>query len=271
MKNVKLLISVGLIIGMVSCGKKGCMDPMSLAYDSQATKDDGNCTYPANEKRSLVFKATATWCPPCGSWGKDYVDNLYQDFPNGNMEVIGLHNDNDFGVDVANMILGELNNSSYPSFYVGIQSTSTSYTDISNAVDSELDEDNLVSMAVDYSTEAGVMTIKVQSQIVDQSTFSGSDCHLAIYILEDGQVANQQVGNPGSGVDDPNFVHDHILRTEANGSSFGVPITFTDGNNLTEVNATLAPSTIWTHENLYPVAVIWRMNGNNYEFINFAK
>ena len=104
MKNVKLLISVGLIIGMVSCGKKGCMDPMSLAYDSEATKDDGNCTYPVNEKRSLVFKATATWCPPCGSWGKDYVDNLYQDFPNGNMEVIGLHNDNDFGVDVANMV-----------------------------------------------------------------------------------------------------------------------------------------------------------------------
>ena len=49
MKNVKLLISVGLIIGMVSCGKKGCMDPMSLANDIQATKDDGNCPYPANE------------------------------------------------------------------------------------------------------------------------------------------------------------------------------------------------------------------------------
>ena len=43
---------------MVSCGKRR-MDPMSLAYDSEATKDDGNCTYPANEKRSLVFKFTA--------------------------------------------------------------------------------------------------------------------------------------------------------------------------------------------------------------------
>jgi len=123
-------------------------------------------------------------------------------------------------------------------------------------------------MATSYSTEAGVMNIKVQSQISDQSSTTGSDLYLAIYLLEDGKVAPQQVAGTGEVSD---FVHNHILRTEANGSAFGVPISFTDGNNLTEVNANLAPSTIWTHENLYPVAVIWKMNGNNYEFVNFAK
>ncbi|GIR59115.1 MAG: hypothetical protein CM15mP65_16960 [Crocinitomicaceae bacterium] len=69
MKNVKLLISVGLIIGLVSCGKKGCMDPMSLAYDSKPLKMM-EIALTSNEKRSLVLRATATWCPPCGSWGK---------------------------------------------------------------------------------------------------------------------------------------------------------------------------------------------------------
>ena len=62
------------------------MDPMSLAYDSKLQKMMVHLS--RNEK--IIGFTTATWCPPCGSWGKDYVDNLYQDFPNGNMEVIGL-------------------------------------------------------------------------------------------------------------------------------------------------------------------------------------
>ena len=92
-------------------------------------------------------------------------------------------------------ILGELNNSSYLFLLVHLHGLYGLYR-YKQCIHSELDEQNEVSMAIDYSTEAGVMTIKVQSQIVDQSTFSGSDCHLAIYILEDGQVAPQQVGNP---------------------------------------------------------------------------
>ena len=64
MKNVKLLISVGLIIGMVSCGKKGCMDPMSLAYDSQATKDDGTCAFTQlqlKDKKEVEEIAVEAW------------------------------------------------------------------------------------------------------------------------------------------------------------------------------------------------------------------
>ena len=41
---------------MVSCGKKGCMDPMSLAYDSEATKKTMEIApYPANEKEIIGF------------------------------------------------------------------------------------------------------------------------------------------------------------------------------------------------------------------------
>ena len=44
-----------------------------------------------------------------------------------------------------------------------------------------------------------------------------------------------------------------------------------DGKNLTELEVTLAPSTIWVHENCYPLAVIWKKNGSDYEFINQSK
>ena len=42
-------------------------------------------------------------------------------------------------------------------------------------------------MALSYTTEAGVMNVKVQSQLENQ--FTGDNCYLAIYIMEDGQVA----------------------------------------------------------------------------------
>ena len=81
MKYTKLTLAIAVLFAMASCGKKGCTDPMSLAYNSEATKDNGSCTYPANEKRALVFNATATWCAYCGGWGADYVNNIGDDFP----------------------------------------------------------------------------------------------------------------------------------------------------------------------------------------------
>ena len=121
-------------------------------------------------------------------------------------------------------------------------------------------------MAVEHSILDGNMIIRVQSQLENQ--FSGDNCYLALYIMEDGQVAPQQVSGVGEVVD---YVHNHTLRTEANGSTFGMPITFDDGKNLTEVTAALVPDPIWNHENLYVVAVIWHQNGSSYDFINLAR
>ena len=58
----------------------GCMDENSIAYNSLATKDDGGGVFTQKHvKRSLVLKATGTWCPPCGDWGAEYVNNIYND------------------------------------------------------------------------------------------------------------------------------------------------------------------------------------------------
>lgn len=47
MKKILLIASV-LFIVIINTGcskKKGCTDPVSLAYDADAEKDDGSCTY----------------------------------------------------------------------------------------------------------------------------------------------------------------------------------------------------------------------------------
>lgn len=269
-KSISTLFVLSLLILLVTnCSKKGCTDPMSLAYDVEAKKDDGTCTYPENIKRGLVFKATATWCPPCGDWGHQYVNNVYDDFP-GSAEVVAIHSDNDFGVDIGYDLLSALDPQGYPAFFVGTDDMGyTGYSTISNALTAELNQSNQASIVTSYSTTDGVMNIKVQSQL--EGDFSGEECYLAVYILEDGQVATQQVGSPGAGVPDENFVHDHTLRAEASSLPFGQLINFEDGKNLSEFDVTLAPSSIWVHENCYPLAVIWKKNGSDYEFINQSK
>jgi hypothetical protein len=244
----------------------GCMDENSIAYNSLATKDDGSCVYPENIKRSLVLKATGTWCPPCGDWGAEYVNNIYNDFP-GSVEVIGLHSNDNFSVDIGYNLLSILNNSAVPSFYLGLNPMGNSdYANVSNLISTELSSPNQVSMAVSYTVANGIMNIKVQSRLENQ--FIGDNCYLAMYLMEDGQIAPQEVSGIGTVSD---YVHDHILRSEANGSTFGIPISFTNGENLTEVSAFLASSTIWNHDNLYLVAVIWQQNGSSYDFINLIR
>jgi hypothetical protein len=244
----------------------GCMDENSIAYNSLATKDDGSCVYPENIKRSLVLKATGTWCPPCGDWGAEYVNNIYNDFP-GSAEVIGLHSNDNFSVDIGYNLLSILNNSAVPSFYLGLNPMGNSdYANVSNLISTELSSPNQVSMSVSYTVANGIMDIKVQSRLENQ--FIGDNCYLAMYLMEDGQIAPQEVSGIGTVSD---YVHDHILRSEANGSTFGIPISFTNGENLTEVSAILAPSPIWNHDNLYLVAVIWQQNGSSYDFINLIR
>ena len=74
---------------------------------------------------------------------------------------------------------------------------------------------------------------------------------------------------------DPNYIHDNILRTEASGSgsAFGALIEFdANGRNLTSYSdVPLAPSSLWSHDNLYVVAVIWEFDGSDYRLVNVEK
>ena len=265
-KTISTLFALScLFLLITNCSKKGCTDPMSLAYDAEAKKDDGTCTYPINEQKALVFKATGTWCPYCGSWGQEFSDDLATDFP-GYAEVVALHANDEFSADINNNLLSYLDPSGYPHFFVGATDIPNSYSSLSSAVQSEIVSATEVSMALSYNVSDGVMNVKVQTQV--ENSFSGENCYLAIYVMEDGQVAEQQIaGSPSN----PTFVHNHILRTEATGQTFGQAITFEDGKNLTEVNATLAPSILWNHDNCYALAVMWQQNGSDYEVLNFAK
>jgi hypothetical protein len=261
-KILSIVIVLAMVGGFSSCKKKGCTDPNSLAFNPEAKKDDGSCTNPSSVKKALVFKKTATWCPYCGDWGATYSTNIMTDY--SDCQVIQLHGDSDFETTVGDAIMDALPSAGWPHFYLGTTDiSSNSYSELSSGVSAEVGASVEVAMAMEHSTSGTAMNIRVQSQWTGSSS---GEYFLAVYILEDGQVAEQDIAGQPS---DPNWVHNHVLRAEASSAAFGKAVTVNGDGNLEEFDVTLGGS--WVAANCYPVAVMWKKNGSDYDFVNFVK
>ena len=117
-------------------------------------------------------------------------------------------------------------------------------------------------MALEKTTSGSSMNVRVQSKWAGSTS---GEYFLAVYVLEDGQVAEQSIQGAPS---DPNFVHNHVLRAEASNLGFGKAITTNGDGYFEEFDISLNSS--WVAANCYPVAVIWKSNGATYDFINFT-
>lgn len=259
-KILMIAVMAAFLGGFSSCKKKGCTDPNSLAYNPEAKKDDGSCTSPSSVKKALVFKKTATWCPYCGDWGAEFSNDITTDY--SDCQVIQLHGDVDFGSTIADAVMDALPAAGYPHFYLGTTDIPNSYSQLSSAVGTEVNKSVEVAMAMEHSTSGNSMNIRVQSQWTGSTS---GEYYLAVYVLEDGQVAEQDIAGSPS---DPNFVHNYVLRAEASNAAFGKAVSVNGDGNLEEFDVTLGGS--WVAANCYPVAVMWRKNGSDYEFINFV-
>ena len=253
-----------MVASFSSCRKKGCTDPNSLSYNPEAKKDDGSCTTPTALKKALIFKQTATWCPPCGDYGTTLSHDITSSFPN--CQVIAIHGDMAMETTVGDAILDVLGGSSWPHFYAGTEDIVPQYT-YSTVISNELAEAVEVSMAMEKSTNGSTINVRVQSQWLGSTS---GEYFLALYVLEDGIVEPQLVYiNDSTTITDNSFVHDHVLRGEASGAAFGKAITINGEGNLEEFDIPLGSSMV--PANCYPVAVMWKKNGADYDFINLIK
>ena len=240
----------------------GCTDSLSVSYNPNANTEDSTCIYPSPVKKALVFKQGATWSPYDATWGMQYTNDIMND--HSNSFVISLHYADTFSCNVGDEIMTILNYLSYPHFFVGTTSINNSYTLLSTAVNDELNKPVEVAMAIADSVVGSDLFVGVHSQWMD--TNNAGEFYLAIYILEDGQIAEQAF--PAPTPIDSNYVHNNVLRKEVNDLPFGSPITPIDNNKIVHYQITLDNS--WVASNCYPVAVIWEKVGTDYEFVNLV-
>jgi len=278
MRSIFIGLSVLLIfaVSISSCRKRGCTDPMSLSFDSDAKKDDGSCTYPFPIKKALFFKSTGTWCSYCGDWGSWYADSVKLAFPDA--ELVEIHVMDDFATNEGDELLSHLQDMNFgdeatPHFYVGDTSVSNSYGALELAIENELYTSPQVAMALNYSVEGDLLNVSVQSEL--QNNFSGSNCRLAVYVLENQITAPQNTveivnGQPISVVNS-NYVHNAVLREVSSGAVFGEPIQFENGKSLVDLNVTLSNATLANFDNYYPLAVVWQFGTSDTNFINLTR
>ena len=54
-KIIIAIVGIGLITGLNSCNRKGCTDSLASNFNEKSKKDDGTCTYDANQEIKFSF------------------------------------------------------------------------------------------------------------------------------------------------------------------------------------------------------------------------
>jgi hypothetical protein len=274
--NLSVLL-LGFFFIISSCKKKGCTDPISLAYDIEARKDDGSCTYPENDRKTLIYYSTGIWCQYCGDIGKTFVDDISSNYPD--VQIVSLHKNDELTSNISSLTQSYLDSVNgllgCPHFYSGLNSVvnpsnnPNNYSQLTSAVEDNLNLFSEVNMDLEYSINGNRMNIKVQSKLSSENP--NDNYFLSVYILENGVVKEQNI----AGNYNQNFTHNNVLRKEAsdNINAFGSSLNFdVNGNDLTSFYDIPLDSTgEWNYSNLYVVAVAWQENDSNYKFVNLAK
>ena len=260
-----------------SCRKKGCTDPISLAYDIEARKDDGSCTYPENDRKTLIYYSTGIWCQYCGDIGKNFVDDISSNY--NDVQIVSLHKNDELTSNISSLTQSYLDSVNgllgCPYFYSGLNSvispsnSPNNYSQLASAIEDDLNLFSEINMDLEYSINGNAMNIKVQSKLSSET--SSDNYYLSVYILEDGVVKEQNIA--GNYIQ--NFIHNNVLRKEAsdNIDVFASSLNFDlNGNNLTSFYDVPLDSTGgWNYSNLYVVAIAWQENDSNYRFVNLAR
>tara|TARA_B110001452_G_scaffold223020_1_gene196090 strand:- start:384 stop:1316 length:933 start_codon:yes stop_codon:yes gene_type:complete len=287
----------------IACRVDGCTDPLSLSYNKNANHGDNSCTYPERINRAIIFKKTSTRYSPTNpnydllyDW-ENYLTSTYGE----NLNLLNVHfNYQPNGGVLQNDQFYTTFNDSLLDFLLYSSTLSSNiiynydwflanfsmfnfqnplfYSSITEKIDTLLNRDVKVAIALEYSTINNVMDIKVQCQ---RYNYDSEDYNLSIYIMEDNIVST--VYN-GITVVNSNFIFNNIFREEitkfssSSWSSFTVPygsygvigsnVEFTDNKLLKKYSVELENN--WNSSNCYPIAVIWKRNEslNTCEYLN---
>ncbi len=258
-----LSLPILLCLLMSSCDDsiEGCTDPNSINYNPNAEKNDGSCSYPDETKKVVCFFFTDSDNSTCGSFGINLLDQVKATNP-VNTYFISVHpNGTDAlfspsGIDVASAF----NVSGFPDFGVGDQNNLLNQSTILNAIQNESTESPLagINPEVTVTTDSVIITMYGRFYTNDTSTYFA-----AAYLAEDNIIS------PQTGLS-PTYSHQHVFRGSSGLSGIGtqintLPISL---NSSFKIRRSIYIQPGWNISNSRIIAVIWRQNGSDFEYVN---
>jgi len=273
MKKITCLASVVLMTVILFSGCKKKEETPAPAAETNVVQ----------VQNSLVVEPTATWCGPCGEYGKPATDKAIT----GNSKVVAIYAHlkapaSDFpsqtGQDLA-VIFGAANATgtsySIPKIAVGNNVTGA-FTDINytaniltgwiNATTAQTSKANT---KLDASISGNTLNVKANTKFFENGN-STSTYKIALILTEDNISNRQNYSSTGY----KTIIHNHVSRatiSNATGGddllSSGVP---TSGQLITK-DYSVALDPTWKKADLTVIAIIWKYDGNVMTFVNVDK
>lgn len=220
------------------------------------------------QKRAVMSKVTATWCPRCGDYGWDIMETLKADYnQNGDDAlVLGVHYSGNLQSPVATWMASNLRASGQPQFFVSNENFFVTAANWESKVDEIKDG---IATYVNSQTSIAKATIQTYDVIADNGDFNinvevsqedtPDDLFLGVYIYEN-DVLEVQAGQSGM-VNHPNVLRE-VLATE----NFGDQIATAgdQGTGDQTYNYTWSPNADYNIDNVGVLAIVWRKQGDNY-------
>ncbi len=235
-------------------------------------------------QNALVVEPTATWCGPCGTYGKPATDLAIQD--NSKAVAIYAHlkapaSDlgSQLGQDLA-VMYGAANATgtsySIPKLAVGNNVTGA-YQDINytagilkgwiNTLTAGVSK---VNTKIDASISGNTLNVKTNTKFFAKGDDSFT-YKIALYVTEDGISNRQYMSASGSY---QTITHNHIARALMSGSATGDNLLAsglpTEGQIVSK-DYSLNLDAAWNKSNLTVIAVIWKQKGTALTFVNVDK
>ncbi|MDZ4757145.1 MAG: Omp28-related outer membrane protein [Bacteroidota bacterium] len=288
MKKITLILSAAALVctmGLTSCKKKttvetpGCMDPNAFNYNKDAKKDDGTCQLPQTDRKATVYDVTGLWCPPCGEYGLPTFDKLSID-SKASVVPFSCHATDELTSTAGTAIMTTIMpGTAVPRMGVGTTlvfpagvTTDITYNvkTMNTKINSITINDLIVGTGIKKSISGNIMSITTNSKFVVAA--SGVEYYMAVFILENGLVADQKTQTKGTVSKIHNHVVRHCFTTSVTGELLASGTI--DAGKLISKTFTKTIPAVWNAANLSVATVIYYKDQNGkmqFENANIAE
>lgn len=220
----------------------------------------------------LVVKKTATWCNPCGTWGWDLFNEIWDEVLSDAV-ILEMHDSGSSGLyspDALSFYGLHESRSSTPVFYTNtINETAYSgggiYPSITKdniiaAVDSTNAQAPIVNSGFTQSISGNTLTVDTKVKYFQNTD---GDYYLGVYLTEDNVEANQS-GITGTAT------HKRIMRASIHPNIEGTLIStgpVTAGTEFSDSH-TFTLDQNWNSDFVKVFTVIWEKVGTEFQYVN---